>query len=31
VLRAVEVAREVLDGGKPVAVPAGFELFSAAE
>jgi len=31
VLRGLEVAREVMAGGKPAAVPAGFELFSAAE
>jgi CheY-like chemotaxis protein len=31
VLRSVEVAREVMRGGKPVTVPAGFELFAAAE
>ena len=31
VLRSVDLAREVLDGGKPRAVPAGLELFSAAE
>ena len=31
VLRSVEVAREVIRGGKPVTVPAGFELFAAAE
>ena len=30
VLRSVEVAREVMRGGKPVTVPAGFELFAAA-
>ncbi len=30
VLRSVEVAREVMGGGKPVTVPAGFELFVAA-
>ena len=30
VLRGVEVAREVMDGGQPEAVPAGFELFRAA-
>jgi two-component system, response regulator PdtaR len=29
VLRGVELAREVMAGGKPVNVPAGFELFSA--
>ena len=28
VLRCVEVAREVMDGGQPRVVPAGFELFS---
>ena len=31
VLRSVEVAREVMDGGRPEVVPAGLELFSAAE
>ncbi len=31
VLRGVEVAREVLGGGPPSSVPAGFELFAAAE
>ena len=31
VLRSVEVAREVMRGGKPVTLPAGFELFAAAE
>jgi DNA-binding response OmpR family regulator len=31
VLRGVEVAREVMDGRTPRQVPAGFELFSAAE
>ena len=31
VLRSLEVAREVMRGGKPVTVPAGFELFAAAE
>ncbi len=31
VLRSVEVAREVMDGGTPRRVPAGLELFSAAE
>ncbi len=31
VLRSVEVAREVMGGGKPGTVPAGFELFAAAE
>ena len=31
VLRSVEVAREVMDGRTPKHVPAGFELFSAAE
>ena len=31
VLRGVEVAREVMGGGKPGTVPAGFELFAAAE
>ena len=30
VLRGVEVAREVMNGGQPRAVPAGFELFQAA-
>ncbi len=30
VLRSVEVAREVMGGGAPRAVPAGLELFSAA-
>jgi two-component system, response regulator PdtaR len=30
VLRSVEVAREVMDGGTPRAVPAGLELFPAA-
>ena len=30
VLRSVEVAREVMDGGTPKAVPAGLELFPAA-
>ncbi len=30
VLRTVEAAREVMDGGTPSAVPLGFELFSAA-
>jgi two-component system, response regulator PdtaR len=30
VLRCIEAAREVMDGGKPAAAPAGFELFSAA-
>ena len=30
VLRSVEVAREVMNGGQPRAVPAGLELFSAA-
>ena len=30
VLRSGEVAREVMRGGKPVTVPAGFELFAAA-
>jgi two-component system, response regulator PdtaR len=27
VLRSVELAREIKDGGRPAAVPAGFELF----
>jgi len=31
VLRSVEVAREVLGGGDPRTVPAGFELFSPAD
>ena len=31
VLRGVEVAREVMDGRTPGCMPAGFELFSAAE
>ena len=31
VLRGVEVAREVMSGAKPSAVPPGFELFQAAE
>ena len=31
VLRSVDVAREVMDGRTPKHVPAGFELFSAAE
>ena len=31
VLRGVEVAREVMDGRTPRHLPAGFELFSAAE
>ncbi len=31
VLRSVEVAREVMSGAKPSAVPAGFELFRTAE
>ncbi len=31
VLRGVEVAREVMDGGTPRHVPAGFELFSGTE
>jgi two-component system, response regulator PdtaR len=31
VLQGVEVAREVMDGRTPRHVPAGFELFSAAE
>ena len=31
VLRSVEVAREVMDGGRPGAVPAGLEPFSGAE
>ena len=31
VLRGVEAAREVMDGRTPRHVPAGFELFSAAE
>jgi two-component system, response regulator PdtaR len=31
VLRSIEVAREVMNGGKPNDVPEGFELFSAAE
>jgi DNA-binding response OmpR family regulator len=31
VLRCVEVAREVMGGGQPRAVPAGFELFAAVE
>ena len=31
VLRGVEVAREVMDGRTPRHVPAGFDLFSAAE
>lgn len=30
VLRSVQLAREVMNGGKPTAVPAGFELFGAA-
>ena len=30
VLRSVEVAREVMDGGKPRRLPVGFELFAAA-
>jgi hypothetical protein len=30
VLRGVEVAREVMDGRTPRHLPAGFELFSAA-
>ncbi len=30
VLRSIEVAREVMGGGRPGTVPAGFELFSAA-
>ena len=30
VLRSVEVAREVMSGGRPEAVPAGLELFSGA-
>lgn len=30
VLRCVDVAREVMDGGQPKAVPAGLELFPAA-
>ena len=30
VLRSVEVAREVMDGAAPGALPAGFELFSPA-
>lgn len=31
VLRSLEVAREIMGGGKPRSIPAGFELFSAAE
>jgi two-component system, response regulator PdtaR len=31
VLRGVELAREVMAGGTPTDVPAGFELFSAAD
>ena len=31
VLSSVEVAREVMNGGQPRAVPAGLELFSTAE
>ena len=31
VLRSVEVAREVMNGGRPKQVPVGFELFTAAE
>ncbi|MFL5335130.1 MAG: response regulator [Geminicoccaceae bacterium] len=31
VLRSVEVAREIISGGKPRSIPAGFELFSAAD
>ena len=31
VLRSVEVAREVMGGGQPRQVPAGLELFAAAE
>ena len=31
VLRGVELAREVMAGGRPRDVPAGFELFSAAD
>ncbi len=30
VLRSVEVAREIMGGGKPRSIPAGLELFSAA-
>jgi two-component system, response regulator PdtaR len=30
VLGSVEVAREMMNGGRPVTVPAGFELFGAA-